>query len=194
MFGCITKYEKAIVTTTYLNFHAPITDKSVQNLIAVVSQLCMQGTTDLELMFSTPGGSVSSGIALYNFLRAAPLNLTIHNMGNVDSIGNAIFLAGSKRNACAHSTFMFHGVGFDLNNVHFKEQNLREMLHSLQADQTRMASIICDRTNLKTDEAAELFREARTKNANDALTAGIVHTVSDVQIPAGGTILTVVVP
>lgn len=182
------------MTITYLNFHAPITDKSVQSVIAVVSQLSVAGTTDLELLFSTPGGSVSSGIALYNFLRAVPLNLTIHNMGNVDSIGNAIFLAGRLRNACPHSTFMFHGVGFDFNNVHFKEQNLRETLQSLQADQTRMASIICDRTSLKTDEAAELFREARTKNANDALVAGIVHTISDVKIPAGSTILTVVVP
>ena len=54
-----------------------------------------------------------NGMNLYNVLRGLPRDLTIHNVGNVGSIGNAIFLAGSKRYACAHSTFMFHGVGFN---------------------------------------------------------------------------------
>jgi ATP-dependent protease ClpP protease subunit len=182
------------VITTYVNFHAPINEKTVQTLMAIVSQTCQAGTTELHLLLSTPGGSVSSGITLYNFLRAVPVTLTIHNMGNVDSVGNAIFLAGQHRNACTHSTFMFHGVGFDLNNIHFKEQQLRESLASLQADQSRIAAIITDRTNLDASETADLFREARTKDANAALIAGIVHTISDVQIPAGTQILTIVMP
>jgi hypothetical protein len=65
-------------------------------------------------MLSTQGGSVMHGMNLYNLLRALPIELTIHNVGNVDSIGNVVFFAGSKRFAYAHSTFMFHGVGFDM--------------------------------------------------------------------------------
>ena len=53
------------------------------------------------------------GITLYNFLRGVSFQLNNHNIGNVDSIGDAIFLGGAERYACAHSTFMFHGVGFD---------------------------------------------------------------------------------
>jgi hypothetical protein len=53
------------------------------------------------------------GMTVYNVLRGLPCDLTIHNIGNVDSIGNAIFLAGKHRYACKNSTFMFHGVGFD---------------------------------------------------------------------------------
>ena len=46
-----------------------------------------------------------NGMNLYNFLRGLPIRLTTHNVGNVDSIGNAVFLAGEHRYACPHSPF-----------------------------------------------------------------------------------------
>src|SRR5690242_18938134 len=96
-----------------------------------------QGTDEAYFWISTPGGAVMSGLTLYNFLRAIPAKLTMHNIGNVDSIGNAIFLAAEKGNriACPHSTFMFHAVGADLNaGVRIEEKNGREMLDSILAD------------------------------------------------------------
>ena len=55
-----------------------------------------------------------NGLNIYNVLIGMPFELITHNVGNVDSIANAVFLAGTKRYACPHSTFMFHGVGFDI--------------------------------------------------------------------------------
>jgi ClpP class serine protease len=60
------------------------------------------------------------------------------------------------------------------------------------ADHKRMADIIADRTNLSLDEARKLFAEARTKDANDALNAGVVHEISDLIIPPGAPITTLV--
>ncbi len=51
----------------------------------------------VRLLLSTPGGQVMAGITGYNFLRALPFRLVIHNAGNIDSIRNAIFLAGPIR-------------------------------------------------------------------------------------------------
>jgi Clp protease len=56
--------------------------------------------TDNFYVLLKPGGSIQSGIALYNFLRAIPATVTTHNVGNVDSIGNAVFLAADERLAC----------------------------------------------------------------------------------------------
>ena len=39
----------------------------------------------------------------------------------------------------------------------------------------------------------QLFRDARTKSANDALKYSIVHEISDLQIPTNGPIITLVV-
>src|SRR3546814_8276906 len=81
------------------------------------------------------------GMNIYNVLRALPARLVFHNVGNVDSIGNAIFLAGDIRLACPHSTFMFHGVGMDIpSGVRLEQKNSQAILEGIIADQTRLRS------------------------------------------------------
>lgn len=104
----------------------------------------------------------------------------------VNSIGNPIFLAGDTRYACPHSTFMFHGVGFNAPpNMRFEEKFLRERLDGIDADQKKIAAIIESRTKLTGAVLEELFLEARTKDAEWALDVGIVHEIRDVNIPTG---------
>jgi ATP-dependent Clp protease protease subunit len=145
-------------------------------------------------MLSTPGGEVSSGMTVYNFLRAIPARITMHNIGNVDSIGNAIFLAADERYACAHSTFMFHGVGQPIQNLLVEEKRAREILHSILADQIRIADIIVQRTNINRRRSRQLFREARTKDADEALATGIIQRICDPAVPAGADIVSFVFP
>ncbi|MEO6390363.1 MAG: ATP-dependent Clp protease proteolytic subunit, partial [Pyrinomonadaceae bacterium] len=133
------------------------------------------------------------GLNLYNVLRGLPIALTTHNVGNVDSIGNAIFLAGSHRIACPHSTFMFHGVGIDVaGGGRLEEKILRERLDGILSDQKRIGSILTERTSLNADQVGELFREAQTKDATFAVGCGIVDEIRDVQIPAGSPVVTLV--
>jgi ATP-dependent Clp protease, protease subunit len=152
-----------------------------------------QGVKEVYLMLSTPGGVVMNGLNLYNVLRAMPFKLTTHNVGNVDSIGNAVFLAGVQRYACPHSTFMFHGVGFNAQpNTRLEEKSTRETLNSILADQKRIGGIIRERTKLGEAEIEALFREAQTKDAAFAAGCGIVHDVRDFQIPVGATVVSLV--
>jgi ATP-dependent protease ClpP protease subunit len=132
------------------------------------------------------------GITLYNFLRGASFKLIMHNIGNVDSIGNAIFLGANERYACAHSTFMFHGVGFDQPASRYEEKGLREMLNGIENDQRRIGSIITDRTNIPQDEVQGFFREAQTKTAEFARERGIVHEIREFNLPAGAPVITFV--
>lgn len=132
------------------------------------------------------------GLNLYNVLRAMPFKLTTHNVGNVDSIGNAIFLAGARRLACPHSTFMFHGVGFDVKGARFEEKDLRERLDGILADQKRIGTIITERTKIPPEEVEALFRQAQTKDAAFAASCGIVDEICDVEIPAGCPVVSLV--
>jgi ATP-dependent protease ClpP protease subunit len=113
--------------------------------------------------------------------------------GNVDSIGNAIFLAGDERYACPHSTFMFHGVGFDCQaGVRIEQKNAQEMLNGILADQKRIADILVERTSIQARQAANLFKEARTKDSAYAAANRIVSDIRDVNIPAGSPIFSLV--
>ena len=181
------------MSTIYLSFSAEINPTTTETLIGVLAEQINKGVREVYLMLSTPGGSVMNGMNLYNVLRAFPIKLTTHNVGNVDSIGNAIFLAGSPRYACAHSTFMFHGVGFDTKQPkRFEEKELTERLDGILSDQARIGSIIRERTKLSKEQVESFFREAQTKDATFAASCGIVDEVRDVQIPAGAPIISLV--
>jgi ATP-dependent protease ClpP protease subunit len=170
----------------YLSFSAEINPATTENLIAVMAQLCNQGATKVHLMLSTPGGSVMHGFTIYNTLRALPLQLATYNMGNVDSIGNVIFLAGKERYACPNATFMFHGVGLDVTGgVRLVDQSLREHLDSIGSDHRRIGSVIGQHTTLQEADVVELFKEARTKDATWAKDVGMIDAMSEPKIPPG---------
>lgn len=177
----------------YISFSAEIVPKTTEALIAVLGDQANKRVDEVYLMLSTPGGSVMHGFNLYNAMKAFPFNLITHNVGNVDSIGNIVFLAGKKRYACANATFMFHGVGFDtMPGMRLEEKFLQERLDGILQDQRRMGSVIKAHTKLNDGQIQELFREARTKDADYALGVGIVHEVRDVQIPPGHPVISLV--
>ena len=170
----------------YISFSAEINVATTEQLLGATFEQIAQGATEIYLLLSTPGGLVDQGVTLYNVLKGLPVPLTIHNVGNVDSIGNAVFLAGKRRVACPHSTFMFHGVGFDFPGpVRLEEKQLRETLGSVQASQRRIAGIVGDETSLEREEIDGLFLDAQTKDTTFAKEKGIIHDVAHVNIPQG---------
>lgn len=178
----------------YVSFIAEIIPASSEALLRTCADLANKGVDTVYLMVSTPGGSVAHGMTLYNTLRGMPFKLITHNTGSVNSIGNVLFLAGEKRYACPHATFMFHGVGFDVKGgTRLEEKFLRERLDSIGADQQRIAAVIRERANFpNAKDIGDLFLEAVTKDAAYAKQHGIVDDVRDVEIPKGATILQLV--
>jgi ATP-dependent Clp protease, protease subunit len=178
--------------TVYISFSAEINAHTTESLIAAMAN-CVGQATEVHLLLSTPGGAVMNGINLFNVLRAFPFRLVTHNVGNVDSIGNAVFLAGERRYACPHSTFMFHGVSAGIQGpTQLGAKELREGLAGVQADELRIGSIIEQRTRLSHREVVALFRKMRTKDAAYAVSAGIVDEIQDVQIPPGSPVIALV--
>lgn len=177
----------------YVSFSAEINPNTTESLIGVMANCANEQVKQVYLLLSTPGGNVREGFNLYNVLRGMPFELITHNTGNVDSIGNAIFLAGSKRYATQHSTFMFHGVGFTAQQQQrFEQRDLEERLSSLLSDQKRIGSIITQHTKVSETEIAELFRQGQTKDSEFAVDKGIIHEIRDIQILAGCPIISLV--
>ncbi len=170
----------------YVSFSAQIDATTTESLIATMAQLANNRVEEVYLLLSSEGGTVMHGLNLYNVLRGMPFRLITHNAGNVDSIGNAVFLAGETRYACEHSSFMFHGVGIATQQgQRFDEKGLREGLGSIQADQRRIGSVIAERTSLEASDVSNLFLEAQTKDVAYAVSHGIVHEIRDIQIAPG---------
>jgi len=177
----------------YVSFSAEINPNTTENLIGTMTNCANLGVQNVYLLLSTTGGSVMHGFTLYNILKGMPFELITHNVGSVNSIGNVIFLAGSKRYATANATFMFHGVGFDApQGLRLEEKFLREKLGGIASEHKRIADTISQHTNLTESEVAKFFRETQTKDSNFAISKGIIHEIRDVQIPKGTPVISLV--
>lgn len=60
----------------FVSFSAEVIPATTEALIATMSKLANEGKQSVCLLLSTPGGSVSNGVNLYNVLRAMPFHLT----------------------------------------------------------------------------------------------------------------------
>lgn len=177
----------------FVSFSAEINPNTTESLLAVMAHCANQGVQEVYLLLSTAGGSVMHGLNLHNVLKGMPFKLTTHNVGNVDSIGNVVFLAGTKRYATPHSTFMFHGVGFNTATAQrFEEKNLRERLDGIVSDQQRIGAIITQYCSITDNEVADLFLQGQTRDAQFAVDKGIIHEIRDVQIPTGAPVVSLV--
>jgi ATP-dependent Clp protease protease subunit len=175
------------VTEHTIIFSADITPQSVNNFTNIIVNLAQGGATNVTIGMNSNGGNVVAGVMLYNTLCAVPFTLTMHNIGNVDSIANVIFMAGATRKSCAGSTFMYHGISFaGIDGETLDEIKLREKLDVITAGQKRLATIISDRSDLSVKQGAALFKQQSTRGAEWALNKGIVSAVEPLVYPASG--------
>jgi ATP-dependent Clp protease protease subunit len=177
----------------YINFNAPINPNTSQILMNALSDQIMKGQKEIYILFSSQGGSVADGITLFNFIKALPAKVIMHNTGVVDSIANVVFLAGAERFAVSNSSFLFHGVGFDITQpTRFEEKQLKERLVGIQRDTELMANIIIERTKLSLEQVKTFFLEAQTKNPEEARLVGIIDAIAEVKIKEGTGIISLV--
>jgi ATP-dependent protease ClpP protease subunit len=137
------------MSTVYVNFFSQINDVSANKFMAACAEIIrVDKPQRLHFLFASAGGSVDAGIAIYNYLRALPVEIIMHNTGAIDSIANVIFHAADERHATPHSTFLFHGVAMNLEKSTLNRFQLQELLSQLSALETKIADILVGRCQL----------------------------------------------
>jgi ATP-dependent protease ClpP protease subunit len=175
-----------VTKPAYLNFSSEVQPAIYQPFVNLVNHLIQQGHDEVNILMATNGGAVAVGVALYTMLRALPIRVVTHNVGNVESIGNIIFLAGDDRFAAPNATFMFHGVSCGLTAAtQLTVPLLKQVLTSLEADEARIASIVAERSAVTEPMVKGFFRQGETKDAQYALASGLISDIRHPVIPPG---------
>jgi ATP-dependent Clp protease, protease subunit len=170
----------------FISFTGAVNQVTTPALIGTIEHQISTGRDHIHLMLSTSGGVVNHGIEVYNVLRARNVAITTYNMGTVESIGNVLFLAGTKRYAVPSSRFMFHGVSINIAQAAVLEaKNLKQLSDTLRNDEERIASVAMRHTKMSSSQIRRFFRQAAYIPAQKAVELGIVHEVIDVTIPQG---------
>jgi len=178
--------------TVYIKFFAQVNGASANALMNAIDQQILKGKKKIVLLISTPGGQVFHGISVYNFLKGIPVEIETHNFGSIDSIGNIIYVAGSKRFSVPDARFLMHPVSMNFGqNASLEEKQLEEKLKSLKIDEQNIAKIIGKEVSKTTEVIEKDMRERTTLNPDEAKEYGFVHEIKSELFPQGATVISI---
>lgn len=187
-----SSFELSTVKMLYVLFNAPINNQSVKNLIAVVSQAINDEVKELTMLFNSPGGSVPSGITARNFLQVTQLKKIFWNIGNIDSIGVPIFLAGDERYCVPHARFLLHDIKRMFNGQSMlSETDISIMVPTMQQDRNAIANLIGESTGQKSETIISMMKQGTILSSKEARRLGFIQEEKRFQLPANAKLVTI---
>ncbi len=124
----------------------PMDDNVANIIIAQLLFLQMEDSDkDVSVYINTPGGSVTSGLAIYDTMQFIKPDVNTYCIGQAASLGALLLAAGTKgkRHALPHSRIMIHqpwggvqGAASDINIQAQEILRLKERLNQILAKHT----------------------------------------------------------
>ncbi len=175
--------------TAYFGFTGVIDSNGATKICSAFNHAVNNHYDAVYLCMSSLGGYIADGVYMYNHIRALPLDITIHNTGNISSIAVAVFLAAQRRLCSPHSLFMIHPSGIGPFNEYQPSAKLESALQSALAEDQRTEDILRERTTLPADMlSARRVREVHIL-PDEALRHGLVHAIGDFALPKGNEVI-----
>lgn len=162
-----------------VHFLCPVNVSTVSVLQDQCLKALANGATSINLHISSSGGETTAGFTAYNFLKSLPVPITTHNISNVESIANVIFMAGSVRKANPLSRFLLHPLHWGFNGQ-VDHSRLTEWSACLNDDFKRFTDILELETNgIKTHaEWGDIITSATVASPESAITMGMATEIA----------------
>ena len=167
-----------------------VTDQVANRICAQLLLLAAEDTErDIWLYINSPGGSVYSGMAIYDTMQLVANDVATVAMGMAASMGQLLLCAGAKgkRYATPHARVMMHqpsgGIGGTASDIKIQAE---QMLHIKK----QMAGLIAEHTGQSVEQIEKDSDRDRWFTAEEAMDYGFVdHVYTNAgQAPgAGGT-------
>lgn len=168
-----------------IHYLCPVNTTTVGQLQNHCLSALTQGATEINIHISSQGGETAAGFTAYNFLKSLPVTLRTHNISNIESIANVIFLAGSERFANPISRFLLHPLLWGFGSPTADHARLREYGKCLDNDLDRFVQVF----NIEVGTSFEwstLVANSTILNADQALEHGIVNAKQPAALASGG--------
>ena len=135
---------------------------------------------EITLYINSPGGEVTSGLAVYDYMTLMKAPIRTVSIGTAASMGALLFLAGDKRQMLPHTRIMIHAPSYS--NADMSGKKPHEIQHELdKLNETRqiIAQIISEKTGKTLEEVYEVTANDTYYNAEEALKFGLATEIID---------------
>jgi ATP-dependent Clp protease, protease subunit len=132
---------------------------------------------DVVLLISSPGGSVSAGLAMYDVMRLIPNDVSTVALGTAASMGQFLLSAGTpgKRFALPHARVLMHQGSAGLQGT---AVDIAIQAENLEHTKKVMLTLIAEHTGQPYDRVERDSDRDRWFTADEALAYGFVDAVA----------------
>jgi ATP-dependent Clp protease protease subunit len=172
------KMEELYLSQRRIFFWGPVDDKSMEKVINKVLFLdAMKPGEDINLFVSSPGGSVTSGLALLDVMKmiSSPVNTIC--MGLAASMGSMILSHGAKgkRKIFANGRVMIHQPS--IGGIQGQATELEITAKQILKTRRILADILAENCGQSVEKILKDFDRDYWMDANEALEYGIVDEI-----------------
>ena len=170
-----------------LTYFGPIRPPSTNGLRATLCGYVNEGAQKVTILFASDGGSIDDGIALYTYIKALPLEITMHAIGLISSIAIPVFCAGKNRFSSKNAKFYFHDYSWTYSQPTVVSRTMiSEPAILLDAGISWTRDILKAETKFTDSDfdTLQLFQKPRILTAAEATSHGIVSAVVEPKIQA----------
>lgn len=160
-----------------------INQANASRIVHGVTGAIAAGNKHLHIMFQSWGGFVGDGVMLYNFFRALPIDVSLHNSGQVASAAITAYLGAQRRVASRNSIFMIHKSH---NSPQFATANkLERLTRNLVLDDQRSESIWREHVNMPEELWEEMEYHDLYLTGEEAVKYGLATDLGEFAPPPG---------
>jgi ATP-dependent Clp protease protease subunit len=171
----------------YASFVGQIGTDAVQRIAKAFDIAMTQKVSHVHLFFQSTGGWVNDGVALYNYFKALPIELTLYNPGVVSSIAVVAYLGARHRKTSAHAVFMIHRTQCNIPQG-TPASRAQTIIDSAILDDERTQAILKERLALPAEKWEHFKHDDLHFSAREAVQYGIADEIADFSPPSSGQI------
>lgn len=173
---------KFLASDAYHNvyrFTGAVTDDSVKACMRTLTEWSrMSPGSDMEIVFYSPGGSVTAGLALWDFLQEVKSHghkITTVIQGIAASMAGILSQAGTIRVMGKESWLMIHEVSFGAQG---KIGEIEDTVGWIKMVQERVKRIFAERSNMTVEDLEDIWRRKDAwLSSEEALAKGLIDVV-----------------
>ena len=155
-----------------------INDQSAVDTIKQLMYLDHKSADPVTIYINSPGGSVISGMAIYDYIRLMRSPVTTVCVGTAASMGAILVLSGTRRMMLPHSKVMIHAPYFGgPARAGQKPLELKEKLNDLMETRKMLAEVIVEQTGMSKRQVLNFTKKDTFFDAKEALKVGIATEI-----------------
>ena len=170
-------------TEIYATFCGPIEQVSVQRIFQGAALAMTNRIGHIYLLFQSSGGYVGDSVCLYNFFRSLTVDLTLYNVGSIQSGAVVAFLGAKKRKTSAPATFMVHRTLVTQQSAN--TTRLKAATEGIILDDKRTESILREHLKLTDQQWSDLDNRELYFSGEEAVQVGLANEIGEFSPPPG---------